>query len=162
MWRATGDPLALDLISDIAHGIPQYMSREDRPLNQIMQPGWICERVNLSDWEGADAVGGNHFGSTWPEVSLMLTTIEIPGLYVQSDTGFFHAFDHIEVTRIRHAEGRLSLKLSNPTGFDATIKVLCESSAERCLPLKLNALFGVRRICVPAGESVDAEFIARF
>jgi hypothetical protein len=162
LWRATGDPLALDLISDIAHGIPQYMSREDRPLNQIMQPGWICERVNLSDWEGAEAVGGNHFGSTWPEVSLMLTTIEIPGLYVQPDTGFFHAFDHVEVTRIRHADGRLSLKLSNPTGFDATIKVLCESSAGRCLPLTLNALFGVRRIWVPAGESVVAEFISPF
>ncbi|MCX6873502.1 MAG: hypothetical protein NTW21_06800 [Verrucomicrobia bacterium] len=144
------------------HGIPQYMSRADRPLNQIMQPGWICERVNLSDWEGTGAVGGNHFGSTWPEVSLMLTTIEIPGLYVQPDTGFFHAFDHVEVTRIRHAEGRLALKLSNPTGFDATIKVLCESSAGRCLPLKLNALFGVRQFRVPAGESVVAEFISQF
>ena len=25
LWRASGDPLALDLLGDIAHGLPQYM-----------------------------------------------------------------------------------------------------------------------------------------
>jgi hypothetical protein len=158
LWRASGDPLALDLIRDIAHGIPQYLSRAERPLNHVMQPGWMCERVNLSDWEGADGVGGKLFGSCWAEVSLMLTTMEIPGLYVQPDTGFFCAFDHIIAEKVGPAGPALKLKLTNPTKFDATVKVLCEPSAACGRPLGLNALFGARTIQVPAGHSVVADF----
>ena len=158
LWRASGDPLALDLIRDIAHGIPQYLSRADRPLNGTMQPGWMCERVNLSDWEGADGVGGKLFGSCWAEVSLMLTTIEIPGLYVQPDTGFLCAFDHIVAEKVSHAGTKLKLKLTNPTKFDAEVKLLCEPSTACQQPLGLNALFGCRTVRLGAGKSVVEEF----
>jgi hypothetical protein len=158
LWRASGDGLALDLIRDIAHGLPQYLSRADRPLNHMMQPGWMCERVNLSDWEGAEGVGGKLFGSCWAEVSLMLTTMEIPGLYVQPDTGFFCAFDHIVAEQGSHAGGKLQLKLTNPTPFDAEVKVLCESSAACKRLLGLNALFGARTLRIPAGQTVLEEF----
>lgn len=158
LWRASGDPLALDLIRDIAHGIPQYLSRPDRPLKGMMHSGWMCERVNLSDWEGEKCVGNNLFGSCWAEVSLMLTTMEIPGLYVQPDTGYFCAFDHIIVEKVGHAGGVLQLKLTNPTKFDAEIKVLCEPSTACKTPLGLNALFGKRTVRVVAGQSVIEEF----
>ena len=158
LWRVTKDPLALELLHDIAHGIPQYLSREDRPLGDRMQPGWMCERVNMSDWEGAANVGGNLYGSCWPEVSMMLTAIEIPGLYVQPDTGFVHVFDHVICSDVIHEDGSVRLKLTNPTTFDAELKVLCESAASCALPLGLNPLFSSRRILVPAGASVEAEF----
>lgn len=158
LWRATNDPLALELLHDIAHGIPQYLSREDRPLNGRMQPGWMCERVNTGDWEGADGVGGSLFGSCWPEVSMMLTAIEIPGLYVQPDTGFVHVFDHVICSDVIHQGGSLRMKLTNPTAFDAELKVWSESSAACARPLGLNPLFSSRRILVPAGASVEAEF----
>ncbi|MEI8375067.1 MAG: hypothetical protein WCJ35_19760 [Planctomycetota bacterium] len=158
LWRASGDPLALDLIRDIAHGIPQYLSREDRPLGGPMQPGWMCERVNLSDWEGAKGVGANLFGSCWAEVSLMLTIMEIPGLYVQPDTGFFCVFDHIQSELLERDAHGVRLKLTNPTQFDAEVKVLCEPSTACARPLGLNTLFGARIVCVPAGKSVVETF----
>jgi hypothetical protein len=157
-WRRTGDPLALDLLHDIAHGIPQYLSREDRPLNDRMKPGWMCERVNLSDWEGAEGVGGKLFGSCWPEVSMMLTAIEIPGIYVQPDTGFVHVFDHVICNEVIHANGSLRVKLTNPTAYDAELKVLSESSSNCAIPLGLNPLHSSKRILVPAGASIEVEF----
>ena len=154
LWRATGDALTLDLIHDIAHGIPQYLSRADRPLSEFMQPGWMCERVNLSDWEGAEGVGGRLFGSCgWVETSLMLTTWEIPGLYVQPDSGFFCVFDHVTAERVSHADNVLKLRLTNPTKFDAEVKVLCEASAQCHQPLGLNALHDAPIIQIAAGES---------
>ena len=158
LWRVTKDPLALELLHDIAHGIPQYLSREDRPLSDRMQPGWMCERVNMSDWEGAGNVGGNLYGSCWPEVSMMLTAIEIPGLYVQPDTGFVHVFDHVVCSDVIHQDGSVRLKLTNPTDFDADLKVMSESSSNCLIPLGLNPLYSTRRILVPAGASVEVEF----
>jgi hypothetical protein len=158
LWRASGDPLALDLLSDIAHGLPQYLSREDRLLGAPMHPGWMCERVNLGDWEGAQGIGGNLFGSCWAEVSLMLTTMEIPGLYVQPDTGMFHVFDHVEAEALGHHDGALTLKLTNPTRFDAEVRVLCEPSTACKQPLGLNMLLGTRIVRIPAGGSVIESF----
>ncbi|MCX6872882.1 MAG: hypothetical protein NTW21_03600 [Verrucomicrobia bacterium] len=158
LWRASGDTLALELLRDIAHGLPQYLSREDRLLGKPMHPGWMCERVNLSDWEGVQGIGGNLFGSCWAEVSLMLTTIEIPGLYVQPDTGMFQVFDHVLAEAIGHHDNSLTLKLTNPTRFDAEVKVLCEPSTACNQPLALNALLGTRTVCIPAGGSVIEAF----
>jgi hypothetical protein len=159
LWRATGDPLALDLIRDIAHGITQYVSREDRQLSEAMQPGWMCERVNLSDWETPSGVGNQLFGScSWVETALMLTYFQIPGLYVQPDTGFVCAFDHIVVESKKKTASGLQLMLHNPTSFDAEVKVLCEDQKSRSEPLGLNPLLGARTILIPAGKTVCAEF----
>ncbi len=158
LWRASGDALALELIMDIAHGIPQYLSRPDRRLGEAMRPGWMCERVNLSDWEGAKGVGGQLFGSCWPEVSLMLTAMEIPGLYVQPDTGFFRVFDHVIAERDDAPRGTLRLKLTNPTAYDAEVRVLCEDAAACRHPLGLNALLDASVIRVGAGQSVAVDF----
>jgi hypothetical protein len=163
LWRASGDPLALDLLQDIAHGIPQYMSRADRPLSPRLKPGWICERVNLSDWEGAEGVGGNLFGGGFAEASLALTIAEIPGLYVQPDTGFYCVFDNIQAdlvqrgTRVSPAQA-VTLKLTNPTAFDADMTVFCEPSTACARPLDLNALLGARTIHIPAGTSITETF----
>jgi hypothetical protein len=159
LWRATGDELALDLIRDIAHGMPQYVSREDKPLSPAMQSGWMCERVNLSDWEKADGVGGCLFGScSWVETSMMLTTWEIPGLYVQPDTGRFIVFDHVIAKPVTHANIRVCLEILNPTRFDAQVRVLCELSSACAKPLDSNPLFGGGVLSLAAGESATVEF----
>jgi len=158
LWRVSGDALALDLLRDIAHSLPQYLSREDRPLGGAMQPGWMCERVNLGDWEGIQAIGGNLFGSCWPEVSLMLTTMEIPGLYVQPDTGLFQVFDHVLAETIGHHEDSLTLNLTNPTRFEAEVKVLCEPSTSCARPLELNALLEAPTVRIPAGGNSIESF----
>lgn len=61
-----------------------------------MPPGGSCERVNLSDWEGKENVGGSIFGScSWVECAMALTVTEIPGIYVQPDKDVLAVFDNI-------------------------------------------------------------------
>lgn len=69
----------LELLRDITFFIPQCVSTEERPIfswdkePRRLLSGWICERVNTSDWEGADRVGGVFASSCWCETSLLLS-----------------------------------------------------------------------------------------
>jgi hypothetical protein len=150
LWRATGDETALDIIRDIAHGVPQYLSRPDRPLGTIA-PGWMCERVNLSDWEGAHNVGGNvSFGAIWCENAMILTAAEIPGVYVNTDTKRVIVFDHVTA----QLEGD-KLIVHNPTQFDADVKVLLENKVAASRPLGTWTLKNAKPLAVPAGGKAE-------
>ncbi len=83
LYRYTKNPEYLELIKDIAYFIPQCVSTDKRPVYSWDKPprrlpeGYICERVNMSDWEGPDAVGGVFYGSCWCETSLTLSFAEL-------------------------------------------------------------------------------------
>lgn len=129
-FRATGDRRALELLTDIAHGMTQYISRADRPIGPL-PAGGICERVNLSAWEGPQNVGGHIFDScSWVETAALLTVTQLPGVYVQTDTGIVTAFDNVRVEDIRSEIGRVQFRLKNPTKFPADVRILAETSHE--------------------------------
>jgi hypothetical protein len=154
LWRATGDEFALELIRDIAHGIPQYVSRADCPVDKL-SPGEMCERVNLSDWEGMNNVGGRIFGScAWPETAMLLTAAEIPGVYVRTDTGRVVVFDHIEAKYV-NGDGPAKLVLKNPTRYDAEVSVLAEDRSDSEQPLGADLLRTAQVIAVAAGATVE-------
>lgn len=157
LYRATGNRFHLELLQDIAHNITQYVSRKDRPIEKML-PGWINERVNLSDWEGPNKVGEIFYGSCWCEVSCMLTSVEVPGLYVQPDTGLVCAIDHIEAEMLDHHESQITVRLSNPCSFSARVRVLVESSKEAGKPLGFNALLNNPVIALEPGEQKDFLF----
>jgi hypothetical protein len=164
LFRATGDARYLKLIQEIAHAIPQYMSREDRPItdrrpNQrwpVMPPGWINERVNMSDWEVRGepdeeiGVGEIFGGSTWSEPAMLLTWADLPGVYAQPDTKLLCALDHVEA---KWTEGG-RIELHNPTKFDAVVKVLIETSEQAKKPLGPLPSHGAVRVRVAAGQRV--------
>jgi hypothetical protein len=160
LWRATGREIYLDQIRETAHNHAQYLSRADRIVGEPdkMPPGYMCERVNFSDWEGRENIGGCLFGSCWSEVSLMLTAVEIPGIYVQPDIRRVVVFDHVDVVALapESSGGMLRLQIANPTKFDANVTVLIESSTDaREQPLGPNALHGAPAIEVRAGQTVE-------
>lgn len=148
LYRYTGEIRYLHLIREIAHSLPQYLSREDRPISG-MPPGWMNERVEMSDWN--EPVGEIFYGSCWSEVSSMLTYTEIPGVYVQTDTGFLCVFDHVEARILEKSDSRLIMEIHNPTGFDTRVKVFHESSRDMTRILGQNAMISSLRIHVPAG-----------
>lgn len=83
LYRYTGNNEYLALIKEIAYFIPQCVSRRekaiyswDTPPKQL-PPGFINERVNMSDWEGEEFVGGVFYGTCWPETSLLLSFSEL-------------------------------------------------------------------------------------
>jgi hypothetical protein len=88
LYEFTGNEQYLELIKDIALAISQYMSTEEKPIYswdeipQKLPQGFINERVNMSDWEDYDKIGGVFYGSCWCEASNLLTIAEtIPCLY---------------------------------------------------------------------------------
>ena len=139
-YRATNDERALELLTDIAHNLPQYISRKECPVGN-MPSGGVCERVNLSDWEGKDQVGGSIFGScSWCEVAAMLTVTELPSLYVQSDKQVVAVFDHLKVNKKQAGNGRMILEVTNPTSYPADVKIYSETSGEaRKNPLLISS-----------------------
>ena len=87
LYRYTGEKAYLELVKDIAYFIPQCVSTPEKPLYDWDHPhgdpegrlldGYICERVNTSDWELAPYVGGVFNVSCWCETSLVLSFVEL-------------------------------------------------------------------------------------
>lgn len=151
-YRATGNRYALELLTDIAHGVSQYISREDRSIGN-MPPGGSCERVNLSDWEGKENIGGNIFAScSWVEAAIALTMVQLPGIYVQPDKDVLAVFDNIRAERVKSEKGRYVLKLTNPTRFPAEVTIFSETGKEA--KKTLSGFFGKekRTVSLRPGE----------
>ncbi len=129
LYRATNNPFYLELIREIAHSLPQYISRIDRQIGDNALPGWMDERVNLSDW--LEGVGETMNGaSCWPEVTTMLTCSELPGVYIQPDTAVVCAFDNIDAKIVKETEDKITVELTNPTKFEAFVKIFVEKLEE--------------------------------
>lgn len=166
LFRATGEMKYLELIREIAHNMTQYLSREERPVAGLvgfwtdwkedkwfpenMPEGWMNERVEMSDW--LEPVGEIFYGSCWCEVSNMLTFVEIPGLYIQPDTGFICAIDHVEAEVVRKYNDYLEIKVYNPTEFKLSVKVYVENLADMQKVLGQNALLGCQRVELESKE----------
>ena len=87
LYKYTGEELYLELIKDVAYFMPQCVSTDERPIydwdhkygdpNGKLPAGYICERVNTSDWEYDMCVGGVFNVSCWCETSVILTFLEL-------------------------------------------------------------------------------------
>ena len=87
LYRYTKDERYLELVKDIAYFMPQCISTPQKPLYDWDHPhgdpagklfdGYICERVNTSDWEMEQCVGGVFNVSCWCETSVILTFVEL-------------------------------------------------------------------------------------
>lgn len=147
LFRYTNDKFYLDLLKDIAHGNTQYMPHPKRPLKDLPF-GYVSERINLSDWEGPNSIGYILPLSTWAETALMLTTVEIPGLYVQPDKDLYTAFDNIEVGLKSSDINKMVLQLKNTTAIEAKISILAERGKQAQDILEPNLLYGNKNFIV--------------
>jgi len=150
LFRATSNPRYMELLRDIAFVMPQYLSHPIRPIEK-MKTGWMSERASTTDW--LEGIGELMYGSTWAETSLMLTYIELPGVYVQPDKSYICAIDNIEAEIVQDKPKSLTIKLTNPTKADASVKVFAESSGQAQKPLGENALWNCNVIQIKPGES---------
>ena len=161
LYRLTDDLFCLDLLRDIAHNLMQYLSRDDRPVLSWDQPpirlssGTMSERVNMSDWEGDDKVGGVFNGQCWCSVSAMLTAIEVPGIYYRRDTELLWTADHVKATIKHENDGSRRLHLDNLTDFDARVRLLIDNEQTIRKALGSHAVLRCPVIFVPAGQSTD-------
>lgn len=83
LYKYTGSKDYFTLLRDILFFIPQCVSTEERPIfswdvePKKLLPGWICERVNTSDWEGPRRIGGVFHSSCWCATSVLLSFSEL-------------------------------------------------------------------------------------
>jgi hypothetical protein len=157
LYRYTGNTFYSNLLKDIAHNIPQYLPHPKKPLGNAPF-GWVSERINMTDWEGPQSIGYILPISTWAETSLMLTTVEIPGLYVQTDKATFIAFDNIEAKIIKETDSEWTLELTNTTAVDAMVSLLEENASSSIKNLGENSLYGCKKISIKAGTSTTISF----
>lgn len=143
--RSTQDWRYLTLLRDIAHGTTQYLSRADKPIFDLL-PGGSCERVNTSDWEGDRIGAGEGFAvDCWCSIATLLTTVELPGIYISADRSQIVALDHVEVER-----SDSGIMIHNPTQFPAEISVLVDDDRPA---LGSSFTWGLPRFEVSAGGS---------
>lgn len=145
--RYTGNPFYAGLLRDIAHNLPQYLSHPERMINPDHE-GWMSERVVTADW--LEDIGEIGMMSTWCEASLALTYTEIPGVYVGPAGNQVIVFDNVNAKL--NKKGRL--EITNPTKYDALVKVLDETKEQGAKPMEQMAFFGWKKVSVPAGKTV--------
>lgn len=97
LYKWTGDELYKEFYDDVTLTVSQYMSTDKRPIYSWSVPkdaslkeggfeqevpgeklpqGFMCERVNMSDWETQKCVGGVFLGSCWCETTNLLILAE--------------------------------------------------------------------------------------
>lgn len=155
LYRATGDSFYAELLQDIARNLPQYLPHPQNPIEGT-EIGYMCERVSTTDW--LEGIGEISYLTTWSETSLMLTYVEVPGLYVRPDAGDFVVFDNIEASKVRENGRFLELELYNPTDMPARVKVLAENAADRAQALGALGLWGCEEVMLAPGARVKQKF----
>jgi hypothetical protein len=161
LYRATGNIAYLNLLKETSFNMPQYMSRVDRPVGKMPQ-GWINERVNTTDWSGGEAIGSIFHGSCWAETSLMLTYVEVPGIYVDLDKERVVVLDNVDVETISINSKKAMIEVSNPTKYPAKVRVLVEDQDSKKKAFGENALFEIKEISLEPNQSKKVKLRANF
>lgn len=144
LYRATGNTLYADLLRDVIHAHAEG----------IQPNGKITERLTYCD---ADSRGSRGDGGQtgWNETNGAMMAIEIPGIYVRTDLSSVYVFDHVEATVV-HNNGRyMTIRITNPTAYDACVTILAENASEAARPLGDNAFLQWHdKVSVKAGKTV--------
>lgn len=144
LYRATGDTLYAELLRDVIHAHAEG----------VQPNGKITERLTYCD---ADSRGSRGDGGKtgWNETNGALMALEIPGIYVRTDTPALYVFDHVEAEVVKRTDKQLVLKLTNPTAYDATVTLLAEDAEQASRPLGENAFLQWKnKVKVKAGKTV--------
>lgn len=151
LFRATGDLRYAEMYKDQSHNVIQYVGAPYNPLRR--EKGYATERVQLSDWEG-DNIGINHTDShmVW-EVLAALTSLENPGIYLHADDDILLVMDHVETRAVKRDKTGVTLKITNPTAYDAKVSILAETAEQAKKPLPTNAFDKWPKVEVKAGET---------
>ena len=145
LYRETGDTLYAELLRDVMHGHTEG----------IQPNGRITERLTYCDADSRGSRGDG--GSTgWNEACGAMMALEIPGIYVRTDNGSLYVFDHVTAKVLKRSDKQLTMQITNPTLFDATVTVFAENAGEAAKPLGDNAFLKWKnKVTVKAGKTIE-------
>jgi len=87
-------------------------------------------------------------------------SLEIPGIYVQTDRDVLYVFDHLKAEVVRRNGGEVTLKITNPTRFDAVTAVFAERSSAADKPLGYCNFTKWEKVLVKSGDTVEVTLSA--
>ena len=158
LYRATGNIKYAELLKDIIHNVVQYVNTEKHQLVTGSLPGYVSERVNISDWEGKENVGGNigegDTNMAWETVAL-LSILENPGIYLRTDNFKVIVFDHLIVRITSKTKQSIKLSIYNPTIYDTVTALFSENASNSQKSMGINAELGWKRIKVNSKQTVE-------
>lgn len=159
IYRATGDRRYAELLRDINHAHAEVMETPGRPTTG-MGPGTSMERIQTCDADGKGAIGVIlHTSNGWTETNGMFMGLEIPGIYIQTDKDEMYVFDHVEVRTLKRDKSGITLEITNPTRFDASVAVFQETSKEAKKPLGYSEFLKWKKVNVKSGETVTYKVV---
>ncbi len=117
----------------------------------IRPGGFTNERLTYCD---ADSRGerGTHV-TGWNELNGFLMALEIPGIYLQTDGDQFFVFDHVKAEIVIRDESGVTLRITNPTKFDAKVSILAETVEQAKKPLGYTAFIRWPKVLIEKGKS---------
>lgn len=159
LYRFTGEEKYLYWLQAVSRALMQFVSTEERPVltlgGRYLPAGYVNERVQTSDWEGRDAIGGFLYGSNWPEVSVMLTYVEVPGVYADLSAGRAYALDSVRCgVTAWEPRRRMEIWVENPTAYDTAVTVLADDPSRRTA-LSHNYFENMQKICLGPGQRIE-------
>lgn len=164
LYRATGKEKYARLLRDILNAHTEEVELPGRPTvsadvkdnTRGTKWGSSMERIQISDAEGKGVIGKLYNGSNgWTELNGMLMSMELPGIYFQTDKNKLFVFDQVEVKKWNTQKGEALLSIKNPTAYDATVSIFAETAKEAKRPLGYTEFLKWRKVNVPAGKTVE-------
>jgi hypothetical protein len=167
LYRMSGDLRYLELLREIYRLQPMWVSRPDKPLQSARRnappvdipAGYIFERIQMGDWQWSTLPVGEipRNSAKWAESAVLLAWVEVPGLYIQPDTGLVYPIDHIEARGTKE-NGKFVVEVKNPTSYQAKVKVLSESSEDAKKPLGFLKIPLIKPLVLEPGETKRIEY----
>jgi hypothetical protein len=158
LFRATGDKRYACMLKDLTHNALQYTHTEANPIIKDGLPGSMSERVQISDWEGKETLGGGipagDSNMQW-EVGTLLTILQNPGIYLNTDKNDLIVFDHVDAQIIKKDKIGLTLKITNNTAYDASVSIFAENNEQSKQPMGNYAFIKWPKVEVKANKTVE-------
>ena len=154
LFRATGDQLYADLISDIQHAHAEAVNMPNHITTNYMV-GSSMERIQPSDAEGKGSIGNFIYTrNSWTETNGVLMALELPGIYLQTDTKRLQVFDHVSSKIIKSDTSGIVLFVANKTAYNASVSLFAETSETAATAMGYTEFLKWPKLQVKAGESI--------
>ena len=107
----------------------------------------------ITGWKLFDNARNISVSSTWAESSVMMTSVEIPGIYIQTDKKVLFTFDNIDSKIVSSDLKGLVIQLINPTVFTANVRIFDENTSQTMIPLGYHSFLKWPEISLNPGET---------
>ena len=141
IYRATGDHRYAELMRDIVHAHGE----------SIRPGGFTNERLTYCDADSRGSRGTSVTG--WNEVNGALMALELPGIYLRTDTDRLYVFDSVEAKVQKRDSTGVVVTIRNPTRFDARVSVFAENAPQARQRLGCTAFLKWPKVEIKSGSA---------